>query len=163
MDNGLPPALEEALFQRLLQRLIEAGRGLTPGTVPESADTAASRSFITAEAVEAAGDLLTASNAGDYIQKHGIEALSALRLIDHPGVSGPVTVAAAQKIVESRRNKKESIAQLLFRVPEHLRDDVKRLAVDEKRQMDELLTEAVLDLLLKHGRMPKAFQKGLPA
>ncbi len=99
----------------------------------------------------------------DFIQKYGIEALSALRLIDHPDVSGPVTVAAAQKIVGNRRNKEDPIAQLLFRVPEHLRDDVKRLALDEKRQMDELLTEAVLDLLLKHGRMPKAFQKGLPA
>ena len=33
------------------------------------------------------------------------------------------------------------------------------LALDEKRPMDELLTEAVLDLLIKHGRLPKAIEK----
>ena len=50
------------------------------------------------------------------------------------------------------------MTQLLFRVPESLRDEVKRLAIDEKRRMDELLTEGVLDLLLKYGRAPKALQ-----
>ena len=72
------------------------------------------------------------------------------------------TALTAQRIVESRRNKEEPVAQLLFRVPESLRDEVRRLSMDEKRQMDELLTEAVLDLLLKHGRTPSALQKHAP-
>jgi len=36
---------------------------------------------------------------------------------------------------------------------------VKRLSVEEKRQMDELLTESVLDLLIKYKRLPKSLQK----
>ena len=160
----LSTAAEEVLFQRFIRRIKEAGEAITPTAVSEAAEAAASTVRTAAEAVGAVADqtanLLAeaATDASGYIQKYGMEALSALGLLNSE-VSGPITVAAATKIVESRRKKDEPIAQVLFRVPEHLRDDVKRLAWDEKRQMDELLTEAVLDLLLKHGRMPKAFQK----
>lgn len=70
-----------------------------------------------------------------------------------------ITALTAKKIIERRRSSEEPVAQLLFRVPESLRDEVRRLAVDKKRQMDELLTESVLDLLIKYGRPPKALQK----
>ena len=169
MNDQLSPeplsvAAEEALFHRLLKRLVEAG-DLASGSVSNAAESAAVGFRSAAEAVETAakqtGELISAAvvSAAEQIQKHGLEALSSSFGLFDSSVSGPVTVAAAQKIVENRRNKDEPIAQVLFRVPEHLRDDVKRLALDEKRQMDELLTEAVLDLLLKHNRMPKAFQK----
>ncbi|MFT8953331.1 MAG: hypothetical protein ABF979_13790 [Gluconobacter sp.] len=137
---------EEALFQRLLKRMImEFGKGITLKAPFQAVNLTSS-------------DGLTAANAAEYVQKHGTKALGMLDLFGHQEISGSVTLVAAQKIVESRRNKDEPVAQILFRVPEHLRDDVKRLALDEKRQMDELLTEAVLDLLLKYYRMPKAFQ-----
>ena len=109
---------------------------------------------------DAAGQIANyAKNAADFVQKYpGVLALGAI------GPAAPIALLAitaltARRIVESRRSGEEPIAQLLFRVPESLRDDVKRLALDEKRQMDELLTEAVLDLLIKHGRCPKLLRK----
>lgn len=50
-------------------------------------------------------------------------------------------------------------AQLFFRVPSGLRHNLKRLAAERDRKMEDLLTEALVDLLIKHGRLlpsPKA-------
>lgn len=44
-------------------------------------------------------------------------------------------------------------AQLFFRVPSGLRQNLKRLAAESDRKMEELLTEALVDLLVKHGRL----------
>lgn len=146
--SPLSPDAEEALFQRLLRRLSEAGQEVATG-----AEAAASA---VAGAAEAAASSIyeAAEGAADWV------ATSAKDAVDYSATM--FTALTAQRIVESRRNKEEPVAQLLFRVPESLRDEVRRLSMDEKRQMDELLTEAVLDLLLKHGRTPSALQKHAP-
>ena len=147
-SNPLSSDAEEALFQRLLRRLgvagqeVAAGAEAAAGAVASAAGSAASSIYEVAE------------GAADWV------ATSAKDAIDYSATM--FTALTAQKIVESRRNKEEPIAQLLFRVPESLRDEVRRLSVDEKRQMDELLTEAALDLLLKYGRTPSAIQKHAP-
>ena len=149
LEINLSASAEEALYQRLLRRLGQAGQevatgaGTAAGLVANAAGSAASTIY------DAAG---------------GAAVWAAASVKDAAGYSTTMlTALTAQRIVESRRNKEEPVAQLLFRVPESLRDEVKRLSVDEKRQMDELLTEAVLDLLLKHGRMPSALQKHAPS
>ena len=162
---------EEALFQRLLRRLGEVkqsavdGAGTAANAAADVAESATTNVGYAAGAVgkvagDAAGQIANyAKNAADFVQKYpGVLALGAI------GPAAPIALLAitaltARRIVESRRSGEEPIAQLLFRVPESLRDDVKRLALDEKRQMDELLTEAVLDLLIKHGRCPKLLRK----
>jgi hypothetical protein len=152
---------EEALFQRLLRRLSDVKQS----AAADVAESAAAKVSYAAGAVgkvagDAAGQIADyAKSAADFVQKYpGVLAVGAI------GPAAPVALLAitaltARKIVQSRRSGKEPIAQLLFRVPEGLRDEVKRLALDEKRPMDELLTEAVLDLLIKHGRLPKAIEK----
>ncbi len=145
----LSAVAEEALYQRLLRRLGQTGQEAAAG-----AETAAGR--VANVAGSAASTIYeVAGGAASWVAASAKEAA---------GYSTTVfTALTAQRIVESRRNKEEPIAQMLFRVPESLRDEVRRLSVDEKRQMDELLTEAVLDLLLKHGRTPSALQKHAPA
>lgn len=44
-------------------------------------------------------------------------------------------------------------ASLFFRVPSGLRNNLKRLAAERERRMEELLTEALVDLLIKHGKL----------
>jgi len=78
------------------------------------------------------------------------------------------TADAASRIVAARRSGDEPVSQVLFRVPESLRDDIKLLSVTTKRPMEELLTEAVLDLLLKYQRRPRLLEapsipRALPA
>ena len=168
-DNPATDA-EKALFQRFLHFLSQTkddavdGAGAVAAAAADMAGSAATNVGNAAGAVgkvtgDAAGQIANyAKNAADFVQKYpGVLALGAI------GPAAPIALLAitaltARKIVESRRSGEEPIAQLLFRVPESLRDDVKRLALDEKRQMDELLTEAVLDLLIKHGRLPKAIE-----
>lgn len=148
-DSPLPPGAEEALFQRLLRRLSEASQEAAAGAEAVAGVVASAAGSAASSIYEVAG------GAADWA------ATSAKDAVDYS--TAMLTALTAQKIVESRRNKEEPIAQLLFRVPESLRDEVRRLSVDEKRQMDELLTEAVLDLLLKHGRTPHALQKHAPS
>ena len=149
LELRLSARAEEALYQRLLRRLGQAG--------PEVATGAGTAAGVVANAAGSAASTI-------YEAAGGAAGWVAASAKDAAGYSTTVfTALTAQRIVESRRNKEEPIAQLLFRVPESLRDEVKRLSVDEKRQMDELLTEAVLDLLLKHGRTPSAMQKHAPA
>jgi hypothetical protein len=165
---------EEALTQRIIQRVLRRlgevtqsaveGAGTAATAAADMAGSAASKVNYAASAVgkvagDAAGQIADyAKDAADFVQKYpGVLAVGAI------GPAAPVALVAitaltARKIVESRRSGQEPITQLLFRVPESLRDEVKRLALDEKRQMDELLTEAVLDLLIKHGRSPKAIE-----
>lgn len=128
---------EEALFERLLRRL---------GEVKQTAfDGAGTAAFA---AVDVAGS--AAANVGYAAGAVGkVAGGAAGQIADY----AKNVAELASKIVKGRRSGQEPIAQLLFRVPESLRDEVKRLALDEKRQMDELLTEAVLDLLIKHGRL----------
>ena len=138
---------EEALIQRVVQRVVrrldEARQSAVDGAgtaALAAADVAGSAANKVGYAAGTVGKV-----AGDAASQIAEYAKNATQF--------------ARKIVESRRSGQEPIAQLLFRVPENLRDDVKRLALDERRQMDELLTEAVLDLLIKHGRLPKAIEK----
>jgi hypothetical protein len=162
---------EEALFQRFFRRLgvvtenAVKGAGTAAIAAADMAGSAASKVNYAADAVgkvagDAAGQIANyAKTVADFVQKYpGVLAVTAI------GPAAPfallaITALTARKIVENRRSGQEPIAQLLFRVPESLRDDIKRLALDEKRQMDELLTEAALDLLIKHGRLPIAFEK----
>ncbi len=170
-ESPLSPIAEDALFHRLLKRLNEAGQsalngaGVAASAVAGAAESAASRARGAAEAVggvanDVASQAATyAKDAADFVQKYpGVLAVGAI------GPAAPVALVAitaltAKKIIEGRRSGVEPVAQILFRVPESLRDEVKRLSLDAKRPMDELLTEAVLDLLIKNGRTPRALQK----
>jgi hypothetical protein len=171
---SLSPAAEEALFQRLLRRLAKAGQsavaeaGNAVDTIAEVAGSVASSVRGAASAIgEAAGGaadqiVSQAKGAADFAQKHpGILALGSIGLpaLGLPLATAITTALVARQIVERRRSGREPVAQLLFRAPESLRDEVKRLSVDEKRQMDELLIEGVLDLLIKYGRPSEVFDK----
>lgn len=61
------------------------------------------------------------------------------------------TGMAAQTVEDALSGAKD--AQLFFRVPSGLRSNLKALAADEDRKMEELLTEALVDLLVKKGRL----------
>jgi phage-related protein len=169
-ESPLSAAAEEALFQRLLRRLtdvgqvVAAGAGSAAGAVAEVAGSAASgvrsaAGTVGEAASDAAGQIAgRARDAAEFVQRYpGVLALGAIGPAA-PAALLAITALTAKKIIENRRSGDEPVAQMLFRVPESLRDEVKRLAVDEKRQMDELLTEGVLDLLIKYGRQPKALQ-----
>ena len=153
----LSPAAEDALFQRLLKRLADAtqsavdGAGSVVDAVSDAAGSAAAG--VRDVATEATDQIAThAKDAVDFVQKYPIA--SVLGTIGPAGqiVLATITALAAKRVIESRRLGNEPVAQILFRVPESLRDEVKRLSIDSKRQMDELLTEGVLDLLVKYGR-----------
>ena len=158
---------EKALFQRFLRFIGDVKQTAVDGTetatmaAADVAGSAATKVGYVAGAVgkvagDAAGQIAEyAKKAAEFVQKYpGVLAVDAIR--------PAAPVALARMIVESRRSgqkRGQRGAQLLFRVPESLRDEVKRLALDEKRDMEELLTEAVLDLLIKHGRLPKLLEK----
>ncbi len=163
LEGLVPPALEEALFQRLFRRLEEAGSaalsgaGAVGGVVMGAAGDAAAGVRDAASVVGNAA-LAGAKEAAAFVQKNpGVLAVGAL-VVDPPVALLAISALTAKKIIEHRRAGKEPVSQLLFRVPESLRDDVKRLAVDEKKQMDELLIEAVVDLLIKYGRSTRVLQ-----
>ena len=112
-DSPLPPGAEEALFQRLLRRLSEASQEAAAGAEAVAGVVASAAGSAASSIYEVAG------GAADWA------ATSAKDAVDYS--TAMLTALTAQKIVESRRNKEEPIAQLLFRVPESLRDEVRRL------------------------------------
>ena len=58
---------------------------------------------------------------------------------------------ATQTVEDALSGAKD--AQLFFRVPSGLRSNLKALAAHEDRKMEDLLTEALVDLLVKKGRL----------
>jgi hypothetical protein len=155
-----------ALFQQFLGWLNGAGQVAAAGA-GHVADAAVGAAGTAAEGVRGAavaiGDVAggvgekTAENAKDaanFVQKHpGVLAVGAIGPVA-PIALAAIAVLTAKKIVESRKNPEINSAQIMFRVPEALRDDVRRLSLDEKRSMEELLTEAVVLLLAQYGRNP---------
>lgn len=162
LDGLVTKALEEALFDRILRRVrdagvaVAAGAGAAGDAVIGAVGEAAVGVRDVADAVGNAA-LAGAKEAAAFVDKYpGVLAVGAL--IDPPMALLAISAMTAKKIVEYRRTGGEPVSQLLFRVPESLRDEVKRLAVDEKKQMDELLIESVVDLLSKYGRPTKLAQ-----
>lgn len=128
-------AQEEALFQRILSRLQAAGGAAARGT------TAAGHAA--ASAAQAAG--------GAAINRGGRVA---------GAVVGAVTAGAAFA-TETAHDALNGVrdAQIFFRVPSSLRTNIKLLAAEEGRNMDELLREALVDLLVRKGRLLPAPEK----
>ena len=118
---------EEALFQRLLRRLSDVKQSAA-ADVAESA--AAKVSYAAGAVGKVAGD--AAGQIADYAKSAADSCrISCVLAVGAIGPAAPVALLAitaltARKIVQSRRSGKEPIAQLLFRVPEGLRDEVKR-------------------------------------
>jgi len=153
----LPREIEEALFNRFLKRLAEAGQSVG-NIAADAASSAASgvgsaASFVGSAATDAAGAVAgAASAASEFVMKHPA-ALAPLAI----GPLAPIAAAAmaaltVKQILEARRSGAEEKAQILFRVPASLHKQVKQLALDKDCAMDELLIEAVLDVLAKNGR-----------
>jgi len=152
-ESPLSPAAEDALLERLLARMREMAR--TSGS-PDGPDAR----------VEPRKD---SSNPADLEDSMGPAAE------DHPADTAAISAALVPRIGAGRglgdiiketieaRKKHGPPVQLLFRVPEELRDAVKRLSVDRRRAMDELLIEAVLDLLNKYGRPWSPSKHGGPS
>lgn len=150
--------IEEALFDRLLRHArkeIEAASRIAT----QAADSAARSAREAAEVVEAA--------ASDFAGEMALKAKDAAGAVWDTIPSFSRDTARAAKTIRESRNKKsgdsiiennDKIIQMLFRVPESMRDDIRQLALNERRQIDELLTESVLDLLLKYSVSPKIFE-----
>ena len=69
-------------------------------------------------------------------------------------VAGAVSSSAgyvAETVEQALSGAKD--AQLFFRVPSGLRNNLKQLAAQRGQKMEELLTEALVELLIKHGRL----------
>lgn len=162
-EGPITHALEEALFERLLRRVRDAGIAVVSGAGAAGDAVMGVAGDAAAGVRDAAGVVGNAALAGvkeaaAFVdQNPGILAAGAL-VIDPPLALVAISALTAKKIIENRRAGKEAVAQLLFRVPESLRDEVKRLAVDQRKQMDELLIEGVVDLLSKYGRPTKFLQ-----
>lgn len=155
----ISPQTEEALFDRLLRR----AKGEIEAAGRAAAEAAESAAKSAREAADVVGAVASELADGVAFRAKGAADFVWDTLPD----AAKDTTRAAKRIRDSRTKKggeqgeqlEEEITQLLFRVPASLRDEVKRLALDEKRQMEELLTEGVLDLLLKYRRMPKLLEK----
>lgn len=94
---------EEAIFQRVFDRLLSAG-------------------YVVGEAAMRGGRQV--AGAAGYVAETVEQALSGAK-----------------------------DAQLFFRVPSGLRNNLKQLAAQRGQKMEELLTEALVELLIKHGRL----------
>lgn len=122
------PPDEDALYLRLIARLAAAGVAV--------GDVAARGAGMAARGAEVA-----ARGAGVVARGAGVAARGA------QAAAGSVT-----ETVESALSGAKD-AQLFFRVPGGLRHNLKRLAAERDRKMEDLLTEALVDLLIKHGRL----------
>jgi len=166
--------LEELLYARILRRLAAATSDVgyvvdqAQGVVKSVATSAvANAEWAISHVAPALGTAGAAAQSGASDAIYGVGSLvghAINKISEIPGaISEAVgygaqpkpdvdTVALSKQVVRSRGTGGMPVVQILFRAPDVLRDDLKRLAIDEKRPMDELLTEAALNLLLKYQR-----------
>jgi hypothetical protein len=155
---ALPPEVEDALFDRFMKRLVEAAGSV--GTLTSDAAASAASGINSAASVvgSAVGDAATAaggaaSAAGEFVMKHPAALVPLAIGPLAPVMAAAMTALTVKQILEARRSGAEEKAQILFRVPASLHKQIKQLALDKNCAMDELLIEAVVDILAKNGRL----------
>ena len=139
-DGAAPKDEEEALFDRFYQRLRDAGL-LVSETVTRAAGSVAG----------AAGD--AAGAVGSALQGVSYAAETARDFVDDQASKLSSDIDEVVTNIIDRR-KSERVAQIMFRVPDDLRLQLKHLSLETNKNMDVLLIQAVVDLLAKHGRGP---------
>jgi hypothetical protein len=133
VPSGEPAAVdEEALFQRLYARVSSAlaagGKAIETG----------------AEAVSSA-----ASDAAQFARNHtGVAAALAIPAL---GVAASALLAASLVSRQWASGTQEERVGYMLRVPASLREAIAAIAAKQNRSVNELLTEAALDVLAKYG------------